>query len=76
MIINQIRFIGFLLFSLFAINFSTYYVVDFFDINREHIKPLLMFMNVLGFFVIVLPKQKGTIVERLTEIANSSKKIN
>ena len=58
----------FIVFSLFALNYSTYIVLSFFGIEQKHYKPFLMYINILGFFVIILPKQKGSIVKQLNTI--------
>lgn len=73
MVLNQIKFILFIIFSLFAVNFSTYYVVEFFDIDRAYIEPLLLYITVLGIFVIVLPKRKGMLIDKLSKTISSVK---
>ena len=65
---KRLNLFVFIVFSLFALNYSTYIVISFFGIERKHYQPFLMYINILGFFVIILPKQKGSIVKQLNTI--------
>ncbi len=68
MISRQLNIFMFILFSLVAINFSAYTALNFFGIDERHYKPFLMYINVMGIFVIMLPRQKGMIVKQLNTI--------
>ena len=68
MISKQMNIFVFIMFSLFALNYSTYVALNFFGVEEKHYKPFLMYINILGFFVILLPKRKGHIVTKLNSI--------
>jgi hypothetical protein len=68
MISRQLNIFIFIVFSLFAINFSAYTAFNFFGMDKRHYKPFLTYINVLGFFVVILPKRKGYIVKQLNTI--------
>tara|TARA_Y100000768_G_C23990935_1_gene692859 strand:+ start:11473 stop:11685 length:213 start_codon:yes stop_codon:yes gene_type:complete len=65
---RQLNILLFTIFSLFAVNFSAYTAMNFFGVEEQHYRPFLMYLNIIGFFVIVLPKKKGYIVEQLNSI--------
>jgi len=68
MLTRQFNIFVFIIFSLVAINFSAYTALNFFGIDERQYKPFLMYINVMGFFVIMLPRQKGLIVKQLNTI--------
>lgn len=65
---RQLNIFLFIIFSLFAVNFSAYTALNFFGIEEKHYKPFLMYINILGLFVIILPRRKGYIVKQLNTI--------
>jgi len=68
MIGQSSKFIIFLIFSLIVVNFSTNTILEFFNVDTAQVTPFLMYINIMGFFVIVLPKNTGSIVEKLNKI--------
>lgn len=54
-------------FGLSIMNVSLKILFDFFDIKREMYSEYLNWVNMLIFFIIILPNNRGMLISRLVE---------
>ena len=55
------------IFGLSIMNVSLRILFDFFDIKRELYVEYLNWVNMIIIFVVILPSERGNLIERLTK---------